>query len=112
MADFGAARAQTPEATQLLQSSINILSVEKLRNGDWKEEVNEGNGIIGTASTCVAVGASGGTTGITAGSGSGGDGSNGIATADGSTSVATEQEHGLGEDQRLEGTPAYLPPEV
>ena len=101
VADFGAARAQTSEATQLLQSSINILSVDKLRNGDWKED-NDGNGGLlgGTGGASGSTGGGDGVSSVTGG---------GIARSDGD---GTDQEQGLAEDERLEGTPAYLPPEV
>ena len=126
VADFGAARAQTPEATLLLQSSINILSVDKLRNGDWKED-NDAGGSFGGVGGSVSGGSGSGSGSIGSGSGSGssssgsssvtggvtGGSSSGGAAAGGGGGSENDQEQGLAEeDERLEGTPAYLPPEA
>lgn len=87
VADFGACRAQTRDAHELLNASTEILSIEKLRNGDWREEVG-GNACSGRMDV------------------EGGD-DDGPAGDEGARAVAVAVA-----DNRVEGTPAYLPPEV
>jgi serine/threonine protein kinase len=86
LTDFGACRPYTPEAAQLLRESRNAIA--SLRNGDWREQ---------PADERLTVQVSDDTDGVNTA---------GVDTSAGATEDLAEQ------DNRVEGTPAYLPPEV
>mmetsp|Transcript_3708 Transcript_3708/g.6882 ORF Transcript_3708/g.6882 Transcript_3708/m.6882 type:complete len:711 (-) Transcript_3708:345-2477(-) len=90
LADFGAARAVTEEALQMLQDQGNV--VDNLRNGDWKEADEMKSNAVNVEETTEGWSSN----------------LNDNEIADDKDDTADAEE----EDARIEGTAAYLPPEV